>query len=580
MKTDTLTIYRRNWLILLLILLVTFIPFLGETLFNTKGEPREAIVALSMLQSGDWILPVSYGTDIPYKPPFLAWCIAAFSALFGGHVTEFTSRLPSALACVAMAMAGFSLYTRESRGHGSGAVAVAATFITFTSFEVHRAAYACRVDMLLTAFIVCSIYSLYRYYRFGHRAGWLLLSVLLMSCGVLTKGPVGMILPCLVIGVFRLTEGERFLPAFISMAAIGAASLILPALWYLAAYNRGGREFLDLAMEENFGRFFGKMSYSSHANPVWYNFLTLFAGYLPYTLLLLLTLFSLRRGKSAKDGVQLVEWLKRQWHDFLSMRPITRMSLLAAVLIFLFYCFPESKRSVYLLPVYPFLAYFIAMYVRRMVVAGSRMVKAYCAVVAVLAIVAPILFAAIRFGALEGVGGGSLQRSITGLMSVDVGVGGVLTLALSFGAGLSLVVSLFRESARNCFAWCVGTVVLIYWSFSAVYQPGVLNPKSDLPVARDIARMVPPSDGIYTLVNDPMLRYYTINFYLGDRLRRFDAELPSAGYLVVGSNDADMLMSPYFGDYQFELLHNFSHKGCDVRQPINLYRFIKGEAIR
>lgn len=573
MKTDILSIQRRNWLILLLILLVTFIPFLGETLFNTKGEPREAIVALSMLQSGDWILPVSYGSDIPYKPPFLAWCIAAFSALFGGHVTEFTSRLPSAIACIAMVMAGFSLYTRESRGHGSGAVAVAAAFITFTSFEVHRAAYACRVDMLLTAFIVCSIYSLYRYYRFGHRVGWLLLSVLLMSCGVLTKGPVGMILPCLVIGAFRLTEGERFFPALISMAAIGAASLFLPALWYLAAYNQGGREFLDLVMEENFGRFLGKMSYSSHANPVWYNFLTLIAGYLPYTLLLLLTLFSLRRGKSGKAGAPIVEWFKRQWRNFLSMRPITRMSLLAAVLIFLFYCFPESKRSVYLLPVYPFIAYFIAIYMRRMVVVGPRMVKLYCAFIAFLAIAAPMLFAAIRFGVLEGVGGGSLRRSISGLMSVDVGVVGVLTLALSFGAGLSLVVSLFRESARNCFAWSVGTIVLIYWSFSSVYQPGVLNPKSDLPVARDIACMVSPSDAIYTLVDDSMLRYYTINFYLADRLRRFDAELPSAGYLVVGRNDADKLMSPYLGDYQFELLRNFSHKGCDVRQPINFYRF-------
>lgn len=37
--------------------------------FNTKGEPREAIVALSMLMSGDWVLPVSFGSDIPYKPP-------------------------------------------------------------------------------------------------------------------------------------------------------------------------------------------------------------------------------------------------------------------------------------------------------------------------------------------------------------------------------------------------------------------------------------------------------------------------------------------------------------------------------
>lgn len=573
MKTDTLTVQRRNWIILLLILIVTFIPFLGETVFNTKGEPREAIVALSMLQSGDWILPTSYGADIPYKPPFLAWCIAALSSLFGGRVTEFTSRLPSALACVAMVMAGFSLYTRESRGRGTGAVAVVAAFITFTAFEVHRAAYACRVDMLLTAFIVCSIYTLYRYYRFGRRPGWLLLSILLMSCGVLTKGPVGMILPCLVIGVFRLTEGERFRPALLSMAAIAAVSLLLPALWYVAAYHRGGQEFLDLAMEENFGRFLGKMSYSSHANPVWYNFVTLIAGFLPYTLLLSLTLFSLSCGKPSKRAASLAPWLKNLWRSFMAMRPVSRMSLLAAVLIFLFYCFPESKRSVYLLPVYPFIAYFIALHMRRMVTAGPRMVKTYCALIAFIAIAAPLLFAAIRFGALNGVGGGSFQRSVSGLMSVDVGVVGALMLSLSFGAGLSLVVSLFRESARNCFAWAVGTTVLIYWSFSAVYQPGVLNAKSDLPVACDIAEIVPSEAAIYSLVDDPMLRYYTINFYLDDRLRRFEAELPADGYLIVGRDDAQKLMSSYLDNYRFELLRGFDHKGCDVRQPIDLYRF-------
>ncbi len=67
---------------------VLLLPWLGETLFNSKGEPREAIVAVSMLESGNWILPVSYGADIPYKPPFVAWIIAAFAWLFNGGVVN------------------------------------------------------------------------------------------------------------------------------------------------------------------------------------------------------------------------------------------------------------------------------------------------------------------------------------------------------------------------------------------------------------------------------------------------------------------------------------------------------------
>lgn len=56
------------WLLFALCI-ATLFPFLGETLFNTRGEPREAVVALSMIQDGNWILPVNNGVDLAYKPP-------------------------------------------------------------------------------------------------------------------------------------------------------------------------------------------------------------------------------------------------------------------------------------------------------------------------------------------------------------------------------------------------------------------------------------------------------------------------------------------------------------------------------
>ena len=49
---------RLLFLITLAVLILMFIPWLGDTLFNTKGEPREAIVAVSMLNSGNYILPL------------------------------------------------------------------------------------------------------------------------------------------------------------------------------------------------------------------------------------------------------------------------------------------------------------------------------------------------------------------------------------------------------------------------------------------------------------------------------------------------------------------------------------------
>lgn len=138
--------------------LLTLFPFLGDTLFHTRGEPREAVVALSMLNDGNWVLPVNNGVDIAYKPPLLHWCVAAISALTGG-VTECTSRLPSALALTAMVLTGFLFYARRR----DTATALLAALITLSNFEVHRAGAACRVDMLLASLMVMALYALYRW---------------------------------------------------------------------------------------------------------------------------------------------------------------------------------------------------------------------------------------------------------------------------------------------------------------------------------------------------------------------------------------------------------------------------------
>ena len=99
------------WLIIILAI-VMMIPFLGLSDFNTKGEPREAVVAYTMLEHGNWILPINNGGDIPYKPPFFHWCIAFFS-LIAGHVNEYTSRLPSAVSLVLMTIGGFVFYAKR-----------------------------------------------------------------------------------------------------------------------------------------------------------------------------------------------------------------------------------------------------------------------------------------------------------------------------------------------------------------------------------------------------------------------------------------------------------------------------------
>lgn len=56
---------NRNAWILLLVCAFVMLPFLRLAEFNTKGEPRQTVVAYSILESGDWILPTNNGGALP-----------------------------------------------------------------------------------------------------------------------------------------------------------------------------------------------------------------------------------------------------------------------------------------------------------------------------------------------------------------------------------------------------------------------------------------------------------------------------------------------------------------------------------
>ncbi|MCI9054678.1 MAG: hypothetical protein HFJ87_05995 [Muribaculaceae bacterium] len=365
--------YDTTALVLLVGLIVLWIPWLGDTPFYSKGEPREAVVAMSILQNGDWILPPVLGGEIPYKPPFLAWLIAIFAWIFnGGVVNEFVSRLPSAIAAIAMVMMGYRWGKHVQNKH----FALTMALVTATSFEVFRAAEACRVDMVLTAAMVGAIYILYeiRERRGADNVGWYAAAAVLLSIATLTKGPVGALLPCLAVGIWRLLRGDNFWRVLGSLSLLAVVSLMLPALWYYAAWKRGGDTLIDIAWEENIGRLTGTMSYGSHVKPFWYNFLTILAGMLPWTLLAVLALFRART--------------YRHW----PFRPAGLLAVTTALTVIIFYCIPVSKRSVYLLPAYPFMAYGVAVIIESL--RGTASNRVFGHFMAFLAVACPVAIAA------------------------------------------------------------------------------------------------------------------------------------------------------------------------------------------
>ncbi len=558
-----------RWETLLLagLLIVTFIPFLSETLFTTKGEPREAIVAVSMLNQDNWILPVSFGADIPYKPPMLAWCIAVLGWLNGGEVTEFLSRLPSALAAMAMVMITFRFFVRRT----SGGVALGTALILAGSFEVFRAATICRVDMLLTAFMVTAMYALFRQWERHKEGTWApsLVAALLMSGAVLTKGPVGMLLPCMVLFVFRLLKGGHFLQTFVSLALSGILSLVLPALWYVAAYARGGEPFLELVLEENFGRFTGSMSYGSHEHSLWYNFTSILSGFAPYTLLFLIGLFARPwRGLKRGGGAFLAK--------LRSMDAVELFAMLATVLVFVFYCIPKSKRSVYLLPMYPFMSYFMAIYVRRLVKIGSGSLRVYGWILAVLGIVASVAVLLLMTGMVAPFGSGSTGVILKGFAGEGSRVLPSLVCYVTLAGAGVLIWILFRKSARGAALGSMVFTLVLYWMVQAAALPACMNYKSDRDMAARIDALTGEDDSLYSFRYGRMDRFFTLGYYLDDRMWRFDVDNPDEGVLVIAAHDLPSFTSDVAPGYVFAPVADLGRSG-EVKADLTLLRFKRSE---
>lgn len=563
--------YNKAFTIVCVIAVMLTVPFLGLTDFYSKGEPREAVVAYTMVEHGNWILPINNGGDIPYKPPFFHWCIALFS-LLQGHVSEFTSRLPSALALVAMSVGGFVFFAKRKNAN----MALLATLLSLTAFEVHRAGINCRVDMVNTAFMVGALFLMFRWWERGkHTMPWL--AILCMSGATLTKGPVGMLLPCAVMGVFMLTQRESLWSTVWRLGLTALLSLVLPLCWYYAAYLQGGDEFLRLVKEENIDRLLGKMAYESHENPFWYNFLTLITGWLPYTLLFVFSLFVLPWKRFSKSGF--MQSVRRA-------EPMQVFVWLAFGLILFFYCIPKSKRSVYLLPCYPFMAWLMAQYVVWLVANRLSAVKAYAWLMGVLGVMLSVAFVVLKTGVvpdtlLHGKHAADNIAMLHALESISVSPSHLLFALLPAAVGVATIMTLLKkdDNLRNRVVWLsLSVVVALFLALDSTFQPAVLNTKADKPLAPQIEQRFDMTK-MYSYMSSPMLHFFSLNFYLGDRIQQFEKVKPEDGVLMIPEDDVEEFKKTVGRGYCLQRVWQI-RRAVEEKHEVGFYKFCKREKLQ
>lgn len=217
----------RQLVTVVLLAAVVMLTNLGGPRLWDDDEPRNAGCAREMFLRGDWIVPTFNAELRTHKPILLYWCMLV--AYHVGGATEFTARLPSALGAIGTVVLTYAIGRRLfSPRVGLWAAISLACSVSFAM--VSRAATPDGV-LIFTTTLAMALFVFGAFARRKHITGdisdkldqpaplqryaghWfpqrptlVALVYAAMGLAVLAKGPVGLILPTAVIGLFLLIQ--------------------------------------------------------------------------------------------------------------------------------------------------------------------------------------------------------------------------------------------------------------------------------------------------------------------------------------------------------------------------------------
>ena len=239
--------------IYLLLLLLSWaaltLPGLGLAPLFDYDETVYAQSALDMMHHGQWVVPTANGMQFFEKPPFTYYLMDFSFKLFGENA--FAARLPSAvftlLTAWVLVAAGARLRDRR--------FGLTAAAIFLSMLEVGLLAHAAILDAVLNFFITAALVSYLLWIRGGSsRLAWAMAAA--MGAAVSVKGPVGVVVPLMVIGLDRLWAGDvrGCMRRFPWLPWLGLF-LLTATPWYLLILIENGPHFLyEFIWVQNIGR--------------------------------------------------------------------------------------------------------------------------------------------------------------------------------------------------------------------------------------------------------------------------------------------------------------------------------------
>lgn len=432
---------RRAFWLFMLVAFIVLAAGIGLRDPWPSDEPRFALSAKQMVESGDWLFPHRGSELYSDKPPMLFWMQAAAYEVVRDWRIAFL--LPSLLAGLLTLGLTYDL-GRRLWNRRVGLFAAAALLATFQfTYQFKRA----QIDPIVVGWITLANWGLLLHFLRGPnwRAYWL--GCFAAGLGVITKG-VGvlallMFVPYLALR-WRGWSGVTQTSAAAGRWLAGALFFVAPiVLWVvpmvLAARARGTPEYAAYVQDILFRQTAGRYARSwDHPHSAWY--------YLP------IVLFSWFPLSLAYPGTLRRWWQALKQHDARIVLPLVWI-----VLVIAFFCIPRGKRDVYILPALPMLALASAPYLEELVRTRWLRVAAFSVALGVGALLALAGIAAFSGGTLERLA----RRGLPSAGSAEWGI------VIAIGAAMLLGAAIFRVRRGVPALLAALAATWLVWSFAA-----------------------------------------------------------------------------------------------------------------
>ena len=284
---------HRAFLVLIAFAAILFLSDIWIYKEFVRAESYFALGARSMVERQEWLMPHAPDELQLNKPPLTYWFIGLSYKLFG--TSYGSARLPSVIAALLVLIIVYALGTKLS-GVRSGVVSAAILAISYLFLSFARLAMS---DMLLTLWLTvafaCFLVTLSA--QTQRSQNLVLIGYVALALGVLTKGPVALALVAVPIGLELLARRSR--DAFQRLRWLKglALFLLITVPYFVVVYLRAGSSPLRFfLLSENFQRFTGEV-YAGGGRPFWYGLTAFFTDFAPWSVLLILAVWSDWRGR-------------------------------------------------------------------------------------------------------------------------------------------------------------------------------------------------------------------------------------------------------------------------------------------